>query len=60
MKIRLGYVSNSSSSSFIVSPEEAARILREERLKKLNNLKKIIDNEKNVVSLHDEIFKKSK
>lgn len=58
MKIRLGYVSNSSSSSFIVSPEEAARILREERLKKLNNLKKIIDNEKNVVSLHDEIFKK--
>ena len=60
MKTRLGYVSNSSSCSFIVSSDEAAKILREERLKKLKNLQKIVDTEKNVLSLHNEIFKNSK
>lgn len=60
MKIRLGYVSNSSSSSFIASPEELARMLREERGEKLKNIQKIVDNEKDIVSLHNEIFKNSK
>lgn len=60
MKIRLGYVSNSSSSSFIASPEELARMLREEREEKLKNIQKIVDNEKDIVSLHNEIFKNSK
>lgn len=61
MKTRLGYVSNSSSSSFIAGPEELARILREERMEKLKNIQKIVNNnEKNIVSLHSEIFKNSK
>ena len=44
----------------MISPEEIARILREERVEKLKNIQKVVDNEKDIISLHDEIFKNSK
>lgn len=63
MKIREGYVSNSSSSSFVVSPEMAAQILRDERKRKLEKIQKIIknddnimENENNILSLYEEFI----
>lgn len=53
MKLRSGYVSNSSSSSFVVNFEDKREKLRKERKKKLEN---IFSLENNVVSLHDEII----
>lgn len=53
MKLRTGYVSNSSSSSFVVNFEDKREELRKERKKKLQ---KIFSLENNVVSLHDEII----
>ena len=57
MKLRTGYVSNSSSSSFVVNFEDKREELRKERKKKLEN---IFSLENNIVSLHDEIINNSK
>jgi uncharacterized protein (DUF1778 family) len=57
MKTREGFVSNSSSSSFVLisKPENAQKLLKDERKRKL---KRIF--QRDVVSIHDEIFKNNK
>lgn len=51
MKLRIGYVSNSSSSSFVMSsidPELLKRKLRKLRKDKLNKLNNICNNENKI------------